>query len=65
MGKQLTDVVETANASTSANSTFFPLVTTGSVRPAGTPRGGVGRNGRIPQDRGGRAGQNLLRHLPL
>lgn len=33
MGKQLTDVVATANTRTSANRTFFPLVITGKRMP--------------------------------
>lgn len=33
MGKQLTEVVATANARTSANRTFFPLVITGKRTP--------------------------------
>lgn len=33
IGMQLTDVVETANASTSANKIFFPLVITGERKP--------------------------------
>lgn len=33
IGMQLTDVVETANASTSANTIFFPLVIAGERKP--------------------------------
>lgn len=65
MGKQLTDVVETANASTSANSTFFPLVTTGQRTPGRHPPWGRWQKRRNPPGPGRPGGTNLLRHLPL
>lgn len=54
IGMQLTDVVETANASSSANTTFFPLFTLGSLPPARDPRG-------VPVDRLSPCGARRLR----
>lgn len=44
IGMQLTDVVETANASSSANKTFFPLIMNKSLGPAGILRGDFRRD---------------------
>jgi hypothetical protein len=40
VGRQLTDVVETAKASSITNTTLLPLFMTGQSSPARIPRGG-------------------------
>ncbi len=63
MGKQLTDVVETANARTSANRTFPPGHNGKACARAAFPAACLAETAETPAGAG--SDQNLLRHLSL